>query len=285
MRLIDGRQLQETKKERGMHTMKTKKTPLLLSAIAFTVMLAMCMGFTFAWVTDTERNKANFQAGVVNVTLDGQDDPHRLLNFTNLQPTSLEQLDDLALKELHNKEIFQKIVIENTGTMPVHIKLSMVGKAPCSEKLPYVVSETGGVIAATSDHAYACKNDLADVLQVLLYDEKGKRIEAADLMKDVFEGVDDQKIEISAGDQRTFYIAGLVPLTSPLYLKNADGSYTMYQGGHYHASLTLTAWQSLYEGSGDVEHTIPSSVESSEPALYFKDSVSSDSSSSEAGSK
>lgn len=71
----------KSKKERGMHTMKSKKTSLLLSAITFAMMLAMCMGFTFAWMTDTERSKANFQAGIVNVALNGQDSEHGRLDF------------------------------------------------------------------------------------------------------------------------------------------------------------------------------------------------------------
>lgn len=260
-----------------MHTMKSKKTSLLLSAITFTVMLAMCMGFTFAWMTDTERSKANFQAGIVNVALNGQDDEYGRLDFKDLQPVSLEQLDTMAREDLQNTRFFQKLLIENTGTIPVSIRISLTEETPCGDQLPYAVSDAGEVVPATAGHAYACKNDLADVLQVLLYDEEGKRIEAADLKENVFDSVDGRRVEIPAGEQRTFYIAGLLPLSTPLYRQNTDGSYTMYQGGHFHASLTVMAQQLLYEEESGLDMLDPalSAEESSVQPQYFNDGLSS----------
>ena len=259
-----------------MHTMKSKKTSLLLSTITFTVMLAMCMGFTFAWMTDTEQSAANFQAGIVNVVLNGQDNKQGRLDFTDLQPVSLERLDAMALEDLHNAKMFQKLQLENTGTIPVSVTISLAGEAPCGGAMPYVVSDTGEVVPAAAGQAYACKNDLSDLLQVLLYDAEGKRIVDVDLLQGIFESVDEQKIEIPAGEQRTFYIAGLLPLSAPLYRQNADGSYTMYQGGHYHASLVVTAQQQLYEQSGsDTESGALPVGESSELPPYFNDGLSS----------
>ena len=111
--------------------MKNKSFWILLILIVVTG--AMLASGTFAWLMDTERIDADFQAGVLDIEL-GQSAG---LEFQNLRPLSLAQFEAEfgAAYENVNTEgfdpapvYFRPVTVNNTGTLPARITISVVNQ-------------------------------------------------------------------------------------------------------------------------------------------------------------
>lgn len=236
--------------------MRYRKNNLILSVVAVLAVASLLAGATAAWFTDTKEVSADFEAGILDVELSGlEKDPAGTevaveeLSFKNLRPLQLDAFNALCKDQVAGSDSgqFQKIQIINAGSLPVYLAFQLEEQTPPEgETLSVCPNEYGGVQKPDEEHpALFCHNDLKDRLQVLLYTEEGEQITEADLMQAPFGKAAAERMLVSAGESRIYYLGGYLPEDTPNYveLPEGDNGYNMYNGGHYHAKLVAVAWQ------------------------------------------
>lgn len=65
----------------------SSKKRITLSIVSIAALLALLVGVTMAWFTDVERVDANFEAGVLDITVGSNE----TLDFENLRPMASEE--------------------------------------------------------------------------------------------------------------------------------------------------------------------------------------------------
>ena len=219
--------------------MKTRKK-LVLSLASIAVVLTMIAGITMAWFTDTEKVNANFNAGVLDISIsDGRNEAIEALNFDNLRPLKdLEALDaelvqsvdengNLVLANANTTGFdpvpvyFNQFTVKNEGTLPAQIKISVEdGVIPEGCQMDNIVANDFGGVMVGDPAQIDCDNGLKDVVEVYLYEldaETGKYVRT-------------QKVDPA----KVTYVVGA-------YLPSTVGN--EYQGKHYHAQVRVDAAQ------------------------------------------
>ena len=114
------------------------KKRVLISVLSVLVVATLLIGATFAWFTDVEKTDAGFRAGVLNIELEG----YEPLEFTNLRPLTLTQFDDELIAGYANRNTegfdpipvyFQPVTIENKGTLPARLQLTVRETEPSDQ--------------------------------------------------------------------------------------------------------------------------------------------------------
>lgn len=136
------------------------KRKLAMSGVAILVVLTLVAGATMAWFTDTEKVNANFEAGVLDITIrDNNGDPATTaLKFENLRPMEYGTFETEALAVLNETSdpyagegyaptpvYVQKFAITNDGTLPVNLKLSFEETEGTEEIHNIVPNGVGGI--------------------------------------------------------------------------------------------------------------------------------------------
>ena len=148
-----------------------------------------------AWFTDTEKVNADFTAGVLDITVEPDKDAETPLSFDNLRPMEYEKFlaeinqagnGNVSVDGYDPKPVyFQPVVVNNAGTLPVYIELSVealdMKDVECpenGEKKIEIVKDAQGretiKQAYSPDHSnvrVACTNGLADVLKLVLFEK------------------------------------------------------------------------------------------------------------------
>ena len=134
--------------------MKAKRSRVILSAISVLLVLSLLMGGTMAWFTDTEKVSGNFEAGILDIEVNPGDDGFTTtepMEFKNLRPMLYENFykefvsdggDNALTNNSQNPEnypeenipaYFKPVTIQNRGTLPTKVQLSMDLGAACKE--------------------------------------------------------------------------------------------------------------------------------------------------------
>ncbi|MFQ8599851.1 MAG: TasA family protein [Oscillospiraceae bacterium] len=154
---------------------RTKK--IAFSSVSVLVVLAMLVGITMAWFTDTEKANANFNAGVLNIEVTpGQPDPEtNAMEFTNLRPMQLDAFQAELGENFANvttegfdpiPKYFHPVTVKNAGTLPAQIVLSMEDFGACENKIANVVDNGNGGVKQDGEISCAEAYTLKDVLQI-----------------------------------------------------------------------------------------------------------------------
>lgn len=227
---------------RGERVLKNKSFWILLILIAVTG--AMLASGTFAWLMDTERIDADFQAGVLDIEL-GQSAG---LEFQNLRPLSLAQFEaefGAAYENVNTDGFdpapvyFRPVTVNNTGTLPARITISVVNQgAPSGCRIKNMVPDGRGGIEQNGEAA--CGNELEDALKIYLYQMIGgqwKRIENINLNELTLDSGEKAVYApgdtIGAGESVQYVIAAHLPETAG----------NDYQAKHFHGKLYVGAGQ------------------------------------------
>ena len=124
-----------------------KKRRVLLSGVSILLVLCLLIGGTMAWFTDTEKTDADFTAGVLDITVEPGEGATAPLTFVNLRPMQyqnfLAEINDAGNGNANvdgydpKPVYFQPVVVENAGTLPAYIQLSVealdMASATCPE--------------------------------------------------------------------------------------------------------------------------------------------------------
>lgn len=235
--------------------MKTRKK-LVLSLASIAVVLTMIAGITMAWFTDTERVNANFNAGVLDISIsDGRNEAIEALNFDNLRPLKdldaldaelVQSVDDNGNLVLANANVtgfdpapvyFNQFTVKNEGTLPAQIKISVEdGVIPEGCQMANIIANDFGGVMVGDPAQIECDNGLKDVVEVYLYEldaETGKYVRTQKV--DPVNGniVIDTANALGAGEEVTYVVGAYLPST----VENE------YQGKHYHAQVRVDAAQ------------------------------------------
>ena len=151
------------------------KRKLAMSGVAILVVLTLVAGATMAWFTDTEKVNANFEAGVLDISVsDGDASDGTELNFENMRPmekdTAIAEMTDTLngdrTESTYEEEGFknptvyvQQFAISNDGTLPVNVKLSFeeVDPAADDKNINIVANGNGGI---RQEGEVDCHNEL-----------------------------------------------------------------------------------------------------------------------------
>ncbi len=235
--------------------MKTRKK-LVLSLASIAVVLTMIAGITMAWFTDTEKVNANFNAGVLDISIsDGRNEAIEALNFDNLRPLKdLEALDaelvqsvdengNLVLANANTTGFdpvpvyFNQFTVKNEGTLPAQIKISVEdGVIPEGCQMDNIVANDFGGVMVGDPAQIDCDNGLKDVVEVYLYEldaETGKYVRTQKVDPANGNIVIDTANALGAGEEVTYVVGAYLPSTVG----------NEYQGKHYHAQVRVDAAQ------------------------------------------
>lgn len=245
-----------------------KKRRVLLSGVSILLMLCLLVGGTMAWFTDTEKVGADFTAGVLDITVEPGEGATAPLTFKNLRPMQYQNfLAEINEAGNGNANVdgydpkpvyFQPVVVENAGTLPAYIQLSVealdMTSATCPEGGEDEIAITENAdgtetITQTNPNGRAnstvCTNGLADVLKLVLFEKvNGSWTVVADNLNPGSEGTSyTPGMVLPAGNGEQTYVVGA-------YLPETAGN--EYQGKHFHGNLVVKAFQTD-EGAGAAE--------------------------------
>lgn len=213
--------------------MKTRKK-LILSLASIAVVLTMIAGITMAWFTDTEKVNANFNAGVLDISLsDGNNQAIEALNFDNLRP--LKDLDALDAELVQSVDEQGNLVLANantTGFDPVPVYFNQ----PEGCQIDNIVANDFGGVKVGDPALIECDNGLKDVVEVYLYEldaETGKYVRTQKIDPANGNIVINTAIALGAGEEITYVVGAYLPSTVG----------NTYQGKHYHAQVRVDAAQ------------------------------------------
>lgn len=243
-----------------------KKRRLLLSGVSILLMLCLLAGGTMAWFTDTEKVNADFTAGVLDITVEPGKDAETPLSFDNLRPMEYEKFlaeinqagnGNVSVDGYDPKPVyFQPVVVNNAGTLPVYIELSVealdMKDVECpenGEKKIEIVKDAQGretiKQAYSPDHSnvrVACANGLADVLKLVLFEKvNGSWTVVSDNLNPDSNGKPYTPAMVlpAASGTQTYVIGAYLP----------DTAGNAYQGKHFHGNVVVNAFQTD-EGAG-----------------------------------
>ena len=242
-----------------------KKRRVLLSGVSILLVLCLLIGGTMAWFTDTEKTDANFTAGVLDITVEPGEGATAPLTFVNLRPMQyqnfLEEINDAGNGNANvdgydpKPVYFQPVVVENAGTLPAYIQLSVealdMASATCpegGEKAIAITENADGtetIVQSSQNGEAVCTNGLADVLKLVLFEKvNGSWTPIADNLNPDSEGTSyTPGLALPAGNGEQTYVVGA-------YLPETAGN--EYQGKHFHGNLVVKAFQTD-EGAGAAE--------------------------------
>ena len=242
-----------------------KKRRVLLSGVSILLVLCLLIGGTMAWFTDTEKMDADFTAGVLDITVEPGEGATAPLTFVNLRPMQyqnfLEEINDAGNGNANvdgydpKPVYFQPVVVENAGTLPAYIQLSVealdMASATCpegGEKAIAITENADGtetIVQSSQNGEAVCTNGLADVLKLVLFEKvNGSWTPIADNLNPDSEGTSyTPGLALPAGNGEQTYVVGA-------YLPETAGN--EYQGKHFHGNLVVKAFQTD-EGAGAAE--------------------------------
>lgn len=152
------------------------KRKLAMSGVAILVVLTLVAGATMAWFTDTEKVGGNFTAGVLDISLNADQNPEsHAMEFDNMRPMTKKTFLEEAINTLKNPDTdpyegegydklhtpfyVRELAISNDGTLPVNLKLSFKDVDPkAGDVIPKIVPNGDGGIK--QDGTVACDNEL-----------------------------------------------------------------------------------------------------------------------------
>lgn len=226
----------------------SSKKRITLSIVSIAALLALLVGVTMAWFTDVERVDANFEAGVLDITVGSNE----TLDFENLRPMASEEA---FLAEINSGIDYeeagfemptvyvQDFAITNAGTMPVKLQLTINdGVIPEGDMIPNIVENGFGGVMVGDPEEIACDNLLKDAIHLVLLEKSAEGVytkvasfeSVSDLDAYLLVDENGEALILNAGVTSNTYAIGA-------YLDVEAGN--EYQGKHYHAEFVVGASQ------------------------------------------
>ena len=141
---------------------KTKKA-LLMSVLSMVLCVAMLVGMTFAWFTDTASTAVNkIQAGKLDVEL-WQPEKDAKLEATNLKWVKANNVDETVLWEPGCKYNLESFRIKNNGNLALKYKVlinGLVGDAELLDVIDFTVAVDGTLTAKDGTSTVTSATDL-----------------------------------------------------------------------------------------------------------------------------
>lgn len=138
-----------------MNNTKTTKRALLSSVMAMLICVAMLIGTTFAWFTDSASTAVNkIQAGTLDVQLLAEDGTSLEGETLSWQKAAGHESDEVLWEPGCTYEL-QPIVIKNNGTLALKYKIvisGIVGDAKLNEAIEWTITNTSATTALDADH-------------------------------------------------------------------------------------------------------------------------------------
>ena len=141
-----------------MNNKKTTKRALLSSVMAIVLCLAMLIGTTFAWFTDSASTAVNkIQAGKLDIQL-LDEQGNSLEGQTLTWKKAADGANQAVLWEPGCTYELQPIVIKNAGNLALKYKISISGiqgDAQLNNAIEWTITNTSNTTALAADHALA----------------------------------------------------------------------------------------------------------------------------------
>lgn len=112
--------------------MNGRSKKIAFSSVSVFVVLAMLVGITMAWFSDTEKTNARFHAGVLNIEVSAdQANPETgAMDFVNLRPIKMQAFHQELGDNFANRSVegfdpvpkyFHPVTISNAGSLPAQV--------------------------------------------------------------------------------------------------------------------------------------------------------------------
>ena len=142
-----------------MSNTKLTKHALIVSIMAMLLCVAMLVGTTFAWFTDTASTAVNkIQAGTLDIQLLAEDGRTSLEGQTLSWKKAAGHENEAVLWEPGCTYELQPIVIKNAGNLALKYKIvisGIQGDAALNNAIEWTITNTSTVTALDADHALA----------------------------------------------------------------------------------------------------------------------------------
>ena len=155
-----------------MNNTKTTKRALLSSVLAMLICVAMLIGTTFAWFTDSASTAVNkIQAGTLDVQLLAEDGTSLEGETLSWQKAAGHESDEVLWEPGCTYEL-QPIVIKNNGTLALKYKIvisGIVGDAKLLKAIDFTVTGVDGVATANALNGFEGKlaaNSTTDAITI-----------------------------------------------------------------------------------------------------------------------
>ena len=245
--------------------MKANKRRIALSAVSILLVICLLAGGTMAWFTDTEKVNANFQAGILDVSVKPGEKNVTSLEFENLRPmlydnfyTELKDngtskwVNDVSKNGMEPEyygtvpAYFKPVEIKNEGTLPAYLRLTVEPKGAkelekCEGEKNIHLSEDKMTVKQDKDiPTVPCANGLASALKIFVYRLDGNnwvKVDGINLNTATKETDKDQynpNTSLGANETVKYVIAGYLP---------GETTDNNYQGKHFHCDLIVEAFQ------------------------------------------
>lgn len=228
---------------------------LLLSACSLFIVLALAAGSTFAWLSDTVRVDAVFEAGTLDLVLtpDGTQ-VGQGLRFSGLRPLTEEQLEERWAEQGNQPAEeescwFQPVQVYSAGSLASFVTLSIEeqaadtdsGASPYGDQVLNFQDNGAGGLMLGEPERVDCQNALRDDIQILLYtcetdgslkpvEQNGQAVALWEEGKSISYTLPQA---LAAGETRDYILAARLPETTQDKLF----------GQHFHANIVANAVQ------------------------------------------
>ncbi|WP_195984916.1 TasA family protein [Clostridium sp. D33t1_170424_F3] len=228
---------------------------LLLSACSLFIVLALAAGGTFAWLSDTVRVDAVFEAGTLDLVLtpDGMQVGQGLY-FSGLRPLTREQLEECWAEQGSQPAegeacYFQPVQLTSAGSLASFVTLSIeeqeadtsAGASPYGDQVLNFEDNGAGGLTLGEPERVDCQNALREDIRILLYtceaDGSLKPVEQNGQAVALWE--EGQAISytlpqaLASGETKEYILAAQLPETTEDKLF----------GQHFHAKIVANAIQ------------------------------------------
>ena len=124
---------------------------ILLSVASITAAVALVIGATFAFFSDTETSTGNtFTAGALDLKINGQDDPSQIVNITDLKPGDDYFIDKILFVDFNPANVYVHIkdLVNDQGTQtePEELEENSSPKSDIQNYLTYDLKISDNVI-------------------------------------------------------------------------------------------------------------------------------------------
>ena len=155
-----------------MNNTKTTKRALLSSVMAMLICVAMLIGTTFAWFTDSASTAVNkIQAGTLDVQLLAEDGTTSLEGDTLEWKTADSRAQGNILWEPDCTYDLQPVVIKNNGNLALKYKIVITGingSAKLNEAIEWTIKIDGNVFDFNDYHPLAAKGNANDSVKLTI---------------------------------------------------------------------------------------------------------------------
>ncbi|MFQ8599854.1 MAG: TasA family protein [Oscillospiraceae bacterium] len=235
--------------------MNGRAKKIAFSSVSVFVVLAMLVGITMAWFSDTEKTNANFHAGVLNIEVSAdQANPETgAMDFENLRPMEMQAFHQELGDHFANQSVegfdpvpkyFHPVTISNAGSLPAQVVLSVADMGACDASIANLTDNGNGGVQQQGTIPCGDRYRLGEVLEIFVYQQAAgpngetvwSRIENVNLNTRTGGGAYQPytaENPLGAGESVQYIVAGYLPE----HVGNA------YQATHFHSDLVVGAGQ------------------------------------------